>query len=240
MSKLGKQQRAAIEAVAQHFSATWEDGDDPPDAYLTIARKRIAVDVVIMKQRIAATPRLRFDRVALRLVRHLRDTLSASVPDGRTVIVTVTAPIRLPAKTAVALEDKARVVLARRPAQVEIKDTMHGNQVSVRLVKGGSTRSSKVIGFVHNPDVDPSGLLGLTQSLIESLGAKAAKGAPAKSAGDRWLVLACKDQLSDVAPYRQVYSQLSAGIEFKSILLVLAGGQIESLTGDRREGVPRS
>jgi hypothetical protein len=236
MSELRKQERAAIEAVARDFSATWERGEGPPDAYLTIAGKCIAVEVATIKQPIAGLggltkPRLRFDRVALGLVRRLQATLSESVPDGTTVIVTITAPIWLPSKTAAALEDNIRTYLARRSSQVEVKDTIHGNQIRVRLVKGGSRRTSKVIGFVHNPESDPEVLLDITQSLIECIGAKAGEGAPARSAGDRWLVLAGEDRLSQIEPYRQVYSQLSLPTGFKKILMVLAGGRIERLTG---------
>ena len=133
MSGLGKRERAALEAVARHFSATWEKGEAPPDAYLTIARKRIAVEVTTTKQRIAdqdglTKPRLRFDRVALGFVRRLQAALSASVPDGRTLILTITAPIRVPSKTAAALEDNIRTYIARQSAQGEAKHTIHGNQ----------------------------------------------------------------------------------------------------------------
>ncbi|MGA7153951.1 MAG: hypothetical protein WBY84_21495, partial [Pseudolabrys sp.] len=160
MSGVGKRERAALEAVARHFSATWEKGEAPPDAYLTIAGKRIAVEVTTTKLRIAergglTKPRLRFDRVALGFVRRLQAALSASVPDGRTLILTITAPIRAPSKTAAALEDNIRTYLARQSAQGEAKHTIHGNQIRVRLVKGGSRRTTKVIGFVHNPDSDP-------------------------------------------------------------------------------------
>src|SRR5262249_5743688 len=37
---LRKREQAAIEAVAGHFSATWEKGEGPPDAYIASARKR--------------------------------------------------------------------------------------------------------------------------------------------------------------------------------------------------------
>jgi hypothetical protein len=236
MTELRRHERAALEAIARHFSTTWEKGEDPPDAYLTIARKRIAVEVTTIKQRIAdrgrlAKPRLRFDRVALGLVRRLQATLCEFVPDGKTVILTIAAPIRVPSKTAAALEDKIRTYLARRSAQMEASDTIHGNQIRVRLVKGGSRRTSKVIGFVHNPDSDPEVLLGITHALIEGIGAKAGKRAPARFAGDRWLVLVCEDRLSHIEPYRQVYSRLSIGTDFKKILMVLAGGRIETLTG---------
>jgi len=236
MSGLGKRERAALEAVASHFSATWEKGEAPPDACLTIAGRRIAVEVTTTKQRIAdrsglTTPRLRFDRVALRFVRRLQEALSASVPDGRTLILTITAPIRVPAKTAAALEDNIRTRLARQSAQGEAKHTIHGNQIRVRLVKDGSGRTTKVIGFVHNPDSDPDVLFDITVSLIERIGAKARKSGLTGSAGERWLVLAGDDRFSQMETYRQVYAQLSIPTGFKKILMVLADGRIETLTG---------
>jgi hypothetical protein len=93
------------------FSATWEKGSDPPDAYITVAGKRVAVDITTLKRRgtglgNAAKPRLRFDRVATRLIERLQATPGESVPDGMTVLLTITAPIRLPSKTAASLEDK--------------------------------------------------------------------------------------------------------------------------------------
>ena len=208
MSGVGKRERAALEAVARHFSATWEKGEAPPDAYLTIAGKRIAVEVTTTKLRIAergglTKPRLRFDRVALGFVRRLQ----------------------------AALEDNIRTYLARQSAQGEAKHTIHGNQIRVRLVKGGSRRTTKVIGFVHNPDSDPDVLFDITLSLIERIGAKARTGAPARSAVDRWLVLAGDDRFSYIEPYRHVCSQLSIPTGFKKILVVLADGRIETMTG---------
>lgn len=237
MSKPGKQEQAAIESVARHFSATWEKGGGgSPDAYVTIAGTRIAVEVTAIEQRIAAQgdltkPRLRFDRVALRLVGALQAALSEFVPDGEAVILTVTAPIRLPSKTAAALETKVRDCLARRSAPVEAKDTICGNQIRVRLVTGVSRRMSKVIGFVHNPDSDPDVLLCLTQSLLQHIGAAADKRPPEKFTGDRWLVVADEDGLSHIETYRHIYSQLSPSTGFKKILMVLAGGRVETLAG---------
>ena len=237
MRRLGKQERAAIDAVARHFSATWENGDgESPDAYVTIAGKRTALDVAAIRQQVAepgdlTRPRLRFDRVVLRLVGGLRAALSEIVPDGEAVIVTVTAPIRLPSKTAAALEGKIRDRLARRSVPVDVRDTICGNRIRVRLVKGVSRRMSKVIGFVHNPDSDPDVLLHLTESLLRHIGAAADRRPPETFMGDRWLVVATEDGLPYIETYRQVYSQLSASTGFRTILMVLAGGRVETLTG---------
>jgi len=220
MRALRKQEQAAIEAVARHFSATWEMGKgDSPDAYVTVAGKRIAVNVTAIKQRGGALtkPSLRFDRVALAFIGRLQAALRGSVPDGEMVIVTITAPIWLASKTAAAVEDKIRVGLARRSAKLEVKDTIHGNQVRVRLVKGVPRRASKVIGFIHNPDSDPDVLLRLTQLLLRHIGTAAGKRTPKKFTGDRWLVLANEDGLSHTETYRQIHAQLSIPTGFKKI-----------------------
>jgi len=229
-----KPEKAAIEAVAKHFSATWERGENPPDTYFTIAGKRIAVEVTTVKQRVAgradlAKPGLRFDRVALRFVRRLQDALCEAVPDGKTMILTITAPIQMPSKTAAVLEDKIRTCLARRSVPAEAKDTIHGNGIKVCLVKNGFRRASKVVGFVHNPESDPDVLLDMTRSLIERIGAAAGKRAPARLSGDRWLVLANENGPSHIETYRHVYSQLSLPNDFKKILMVSAGGRVEAL-----------
>jgi hypothetical protein len=236
MSELKKQEQVAIEAVARHFSATWEKGEDPPDVYVEFAGQRIAVEVTTIKQRTPdqgplTKPRLRFDRVALGLLRSLQDALHESVTDGKIVILTITAPIRMPSKTAAALINKIQVYLAHRSEQVEATDTVHGNQIRVRLVKGASRKASKVIGFVHNPDTDPEVLLDLTQSLLDCIGTQAGERLPTGFGGDRWLVLANDDGLSHIETYRQVYSQLSIPTDFKKILMVLPGGRVETLTG---------
>jgi hypothetical protein len=174
---------------------------------------------------------LRFDRVALRFIKGLQVALHEAVPGGETVILTITAPIRLPSKTATTLEDKIRNRLAHRSAQLDLRDTIHGNQIRVRLVKSGATRASKVIGFVHNPDSDPEVLLGMTHSLLERIGAAAATPVPAGFAGDRWLVIINESGLSQGETYRQICSQLAIPTDFKKIVMVLADGRAESLAG---------
>ncbi len=237
MGKLGSQEHAAIEAVARHVSAKWETGGgDWSGGYLAIGGKRIAVNVAPISPEIAGRgaytkPRLRFDKVALRLVGDLREGLSPLVPDGEAVIVTCTAPIRLRAKTVAALECRIQAALSRRGPRAEIGETVHGNQVRVRFVTGASKRTAKVIGFVHNPESDPDVLLHLTEALLRSVGAAVDKPRPEKFAGDRWLVVVDDGGVGDIDTVRHVWAALSPPDDFKKVLLVLAGGRIETLAG---------
>ena len=243
MRDLKKQERAAIEAIARRFSATWEKGSDPPDAYIRVAGKRVAVDITTLKRRgtgqgNAAKPRLRFDKVATRLIERLQATLGETVPDGMTVLLTITAPIRLPSKTAASLEDKIQTLLGRGSPGGDEKDTIHGNRVRIRVLRGESERAPKMIGFVHNSDSDPLLLLNMTRELLELISAES--GRPARPtagrraprlAGDRWLVVISAGGISCLEAYRYIYSQLRMATDFKKILMVFGDGRVGMLKG---------
>jgi hypothetical protein len=237
MSELGKQEQTVVEAVVRHFFETWEGASpDSPDAYLTIAGKRIAVEVTAIERCMAgqggpSKPNLRFDKVVLRLVGGLRAALSEFVPSGQAVIVTITAPIRLAAKTSAQLESTVRDCLADCSAPAEVTDTIRGNRVRVRLVQGISGRMPKLVGFVHNPDTDPGVLLDLTQTLLQHIGTAADRRPPETFTGDRWLVIADENGLPLIEAYRHVCSQLPDAAGFSKILMVLAGGRVETLAG---------
>jgi len=229
---LGKKERDAIEAVARHFSATWEKGEGSSGAFLAIGRKRIAVEVATIKQRIAERPdkfRLRFDKVVFEVVGRLQADLSDAVPDGKVVIVTITAPIRLASKTTAMLEDRIRACLARKSARAEIKDTIHGNHIQIRVVKSGAAQSPKVIGLVHNPHPNPEMLLDMMQSVIQTIGAAASDWAPVRSAKGRWLVVVDEGGFPHLETYRRIYEQLSIPTDFEKILMVFAGGRVAAL-----------
>ena len=229
MSDLKKQEQTAIEAVARRFSAKWEKSGD---TYIAIAGKRVALDIATLKRRTgqgnAAKLRLRFDKVATRLIERLQATLGETVPNGITVLVTITAPIRLPSKTAAALEDKIQTLLARALPSRDKKDTIHGNRVQIRFLRGESRGAPKVIGFVHNSDSDPLLLLDMTCELLE-LSERRLTGGRRGRLADRWLVVMSAGGSSSLQAYRTIHSQLRTATSFEKILMVFGDGRVEML-----------
>ena len=233
MGHLKKQQRTAIEAVARRFVATWEKGSASHDAYLVVAGKRVAVDITTFKRRgqgNTAKPRLRFDKVATRLMERLQAAVGKTVPHGMTVLLTITAPIRLPSKTAAALEDKIRTLLGRRSPGRDEKCTIHGNRVRIRFLRNESERAPKMIGFVHNSDADSLLLLNMTGELLELVNTGAGKRAP-RFAGERWLVALSAGGISGLVAYRYICSQLHMATDFKKIVMVFDDGRVGMLAG---------
>jgi hypothetical protein len=110
--------------------------------------------------------RLRFDKVALRLVNSVKAAARNMVPDGQAVIFTIAAPIRHPAKTSAALEALVRDGL---PGHA-FSGCIHGNQVRIRLLTGVQVKTPRVLGFVHNPQSDAGAILGLAESRLRARG----------------------------------------------------------------------
>jgi hypothetical protein len=203
-------------------------GDGGAERHITVGGKRVALSVVPLAYRDdgGGKPRLRFDKVAIRLTEQLQTKLDEAVRDGMMALVSVTAPIRLASKTAAAIEQKARALLAGRISQADEFDTIHGNQVRIRSVEVRRKVASRVIGFVHNPESDPRTLFDMTSALLQAFSdAQASR----KSAGERWLVLRTGAPLSHLGAYRYIFCQLGMASAFQKILMVFADGPVETL-----------
>ena len=184
-------------------------------SYLKINGRRVEVKPARFKG--GKEPRLRFDRTAVGFIKRLQASLAEAVPGGQTVIVTITAPIRQDSKTGAALEDRIRTLLAARRSQ--LRATIFGNRVQVHVLKGGASRTSKLIGFVHNPERNPFLLFDLTRFLLACIGSNK-RG----HRGGRWLVIAHKNEAAPIETLRQVCLALRARTVFKRILLVSSNG----------------
>jgi len=120
------------------------------------------VEREIIAQVRTAKLRLRFDKVALRLVGGLKAALASVVPEGQTVVFTITAPIRLPGKTAIALEAMMR---SERP-DTERREIIHDNQVRIRRSREVPKHMPRVLGFVHNAESDAGAILALAEARL--------------------------------------------------------------------------
>lgn len=241
MSELRKEQQFAIGAVSRHFSATWQSGDGPPDAYMTVGGRRIALDVAVIAQqrpvrKRVAKARLREDVVTRRVLCHIESALRAHVPDGKTIILTLGAPIRVPNKLLAALTDTLLTYLGSGAEETEEKKSILGNRVRFRVLNDNSKWKAKVIGFVFSGDPEPGILASAMRSLHDEIAAKAKTRMPERFVGDRWLVLGNDHWIADIKTYRRAYSQLSPPHNFRRILMLLDGGRVEDLGGDLSAG----
>ena len=116
---------------------------------------------------------LRFDRVAVSVLGEMRAFVEGAAPAGVVVLATLTAPIRLPARTAEALTGQIGALLARPAAGGDLSLSVHGNAARLRLVgtpAGVVLPGSGFVGFVHNPSAPADRLLDLAEAWVRGLG----------------------------------------------------------------------
>jgi hypothetical protein len=232
MSERKQAQQSVIETVAKHFATTWETAEGPPDAYLEVRGQKVALDVALIaplgaRQKPAAKARLREDKVAQRVLRDIGAALHAQVPDGKAVILTLGAPIKLPNKLVAALASLLLSYLKTGAAEVDQKKTILGNRVRFRVTS--AKWATKVIGFVFTGDPAPGILANTLRSLHDEIALKAKIRLPKKFTGDRWLVLHSDHWIADIKTYRNALSQLSPPHDFSEILMVFDRGRVEPL-----------
>jgi hypothetical protein len=160
--------------------------------------KGVAVKAQVPRGSTMVPPRLRFDKVVLRVFSDLRTALNGEVPGGVTVVITLTAPIRLASKTTAAIETNVREMLGKRGAGSTRAKTIEGNEVRIEVIRGAKTATSPLVGFVHNRDSDPTILFSLTRALLRC------------AATSRVLRVEIADESRWIKTYEQVCAELFA------------------------------
>jgi len=172
---------------------------------------------------------LRFDKVVIRLRDRLRAFCDQTVPPGTTVVVTVTAPIRLAARTAASIEERINQCVDRGRGGPDMRDTVHGNQVRIRALSGGSDRVSRLVGFVHNSETSAARLMDIASEVFDLVEA-ASRGRARRKAGQREPIRVSAAASSWLDAYRHAYAQLTAGRLADGTRIVFPDGQVETLS----------
>ena len=108
---------------------------------------------------------LRFDKVAVRLLISLKT--SVDIPKGRAVLWTITAPIKLPAKTEIEISQQMNNILESSVRNEDFQSTICQNQIHIRVIDLPANQVDRIVGFVHNPESSSKQLLDLaTQWLL--------------------------------------------------------------------------
>lgn len=130
--------------------------------------REIAEAIAVAGDTTASRLGLRFDRIVVRVLDHLKLFVDANAPEGLTVLLTLTAPVRAPKKMAVALEREIAALLQNGCPEAERSIVLHGNRAELRLVERAPTLGQELLGFVHNPDVDAVVILNLAERWLRS------------------------------------------------------------------------
>ena len=201
---------------------------------MTVGRRRVALDVAVIAERRpgqkhVAKARLREDVVARRVLRDMEAALRDHVPDGKAIILTLGAPIKVPSQLVNSLTSVLLKYLKSGADEIEEKKTILGNRIRFRVLRDGSMWNTKVIAFVFSGDPEPGILANAMHSMLDEISARANTPMPEGFSGERWLILANERWIADPKTYRWAFSRATSPRGFKRILMLFKGGRVEDL-----------
>lgn len=221
-------EKFCIDAVVASVGGKWSEGENPPDAYLSIGNDNIAVEISTLTQHVSDhnggfKPRLSEDSTAIRLCNELDEQLKNQVPAGRTVLLILSAPINSVRKLKPKLgEEIMALVESAGETDVTVEREILGNAITIHHFPEDRPSGKKVVGVVQNEKSNADILANARAILADRIVVKAQKCNSLISRGPVWLALFNDYWLADIDTYRQAIAQISPEHPFEKILIVSA------------------
>ncbi|MCF6250689.1 MAG: hypothetical protein L3J75_05360 [Methylococcaceae bacterium] len=151
---LREDEKFVARALCEHFSGSWQEGEDPPDIYISYDEKKIAVEISTLTQHVINDagkfmPRLSQDTSVIRVCEELDLELRNDIPDEFYIIITLFSPI-IKARKFKELLKKQIILLARRNKKLDKVIEIYGVEIRVHIVSGRRESGKKIIGIIPN------------------------------------------------------------------------------------------
>lgn len=214
------------------YGGSWQPGANPPDAILMLGKLAISVEITTLMQPIpdakkgGTRSRYSDEASALRMIDALKVALKDQVPESRTVILTLRAPIDDVRTTTTQLQAVLAGYLASGN-DVEAVEEICGNEINVRIVAYQGRDDEKIHGVVAHRNSSPDILRNALSTLADRVAVKAAKCQ--SLTGPVWLALLNDYWLADAGTYRQALEMHAPAHPFEKILLVMGNGAVTEL-----------
>lgn len=231
-SSLREDEKFVIEALCASYGGTWRIGEDPPDAYMSLTKNEVAVEISILTQHVVsksgkAVPRLSQDTGVLRLCDEINEELKNGIPAGVYVLLTISAPLNKIRQTKADLINEIKEFAQQKKPKNQVLE-INQNKVKIQLILGDRPFGNKVIGIVPNQNSSPDILANVLYILSERISDKATK---CRDIVHRplWLALFNDYWLAEADTYELAMEKLSVAHPFDKICLVMGNKEIHTL-----------
>ncbi len=244
VTMLRHDEKFCINAVVASVGGKWSEGENPPDAYLSIGNDNIAVEISTLTQYVkdhngGSKPRLSEDSTAIRVCNELDEELKNQVPAGRTVLLILSAPIHRARKLKPKLGEEIMALVERAgEADVTVEREILGNAITIHHFPEDRPSGKKIVGVVQNEKSDADILANAKAILADRIAVKAQKCNSLVSSGPVWLALFNDYWLADIDTYRQAMAQISSEQPFEKILIV-SGNRSVTVLYEKHNNAPQ-
>lgn len=211
---------------------TAQEGEDPPDIYLTIKDKKVAVEItrlspVSFDQDGTVQNRYSQDYFGINLCDELDSKLKAMVPPEIDVILTVYVPVGNTRKYKKQLCEYLKNKLESGVTVGDGKEVeFSGSKVRISFVPHRSHSQKKIVGLIVNNNSNAHILSNAGVILAGRILDKVKKCNNIQHQGSKWLALFNDYWLADHETNAQALNNISVKHDFESILVISDTGQV--------------
>ena len=223
---------AVVEFLGGPSFATVSDGNDPPDAYLTLGEARVGLEVTLLSQFTLESDgtlrnRATEDFCGLRLLDELNATIGPLLANDTSLLVGLRVPVSNAARFKKGLNEWVREI-AMAPAQTtQLERDIDGSKTSVSVIPSRPS-GKRILGFVVNKN--SSADIGLNARLVLEDRIRTKNKICAELPRPVWLAVLNDYWLADADCYVEVYRELKLTHCFERIFLVAGNGAVSELT----------
>lgn len=226
-------ERLVVEAIAQRYGATWRDGEDPPDAYVSIEGQEILLEVTQLSEQVQVAgeqvPRRTHDASGIRILSELNNSLEPDFPSNRCIVLILNMPVENPRVFKRELVNELRRMIAGAP-NGDVELTIGNSIVQVRFLDR-NPGDKAVTGAVSNSAASPYIVGNVKLSLKDRVLVKEQICSALKFQGACWLGLYNDYFLADERTYQQALAELNLQHSFEKIFLVSDTGVVFDIGG---------
>jgi len=226
------------DCLVKHFGpniSKAQEGEDPPDIYLTINNKKIAVEItrltpISFNQNGVTQNRYTQDCFADNLIKEFDSKLKDRIPLGIDISLTFSVPVTNPRKYKKILFKYLTKKLEEGVTVGEVAEVeLSGSKVRVSFIPHMDQSLKKIVGIIENKGSNPDVLKNAKVILEERILDKVEKCERIQSQGLKWLALFNDYWPANYNTYARALSNISVKHDFESIFIISDEGQVNRI-----------
>jgi hypothetical protein len=212
----------ALDALVSKFGGEYSKGDEPPDAYLVIDGKKIAVEVSMLVERVnengVIRSRLSDDAPVSRISDELEKKIGNKVPENKWIFLVLPSPIKGMSKFKKELTKIILELISENTKEKEVK--IFDNLVSIYLYENRLKADKKFVQAISTRYAS-SNIHDNCQLLLQDrINVKNKKCKKGEDADEYWLALLNSYWQADFESYKRAYKSLEIEHNFNKICLI--------------------
>jgi hypothetical protein len=212
-----------------------QEGEDPPDIYLTINEEKIGVEItqlspVSFDENGVMQNRNTEDSFGANLCNDLNVKLRNEIPKEIDIVLAIHVPVENPRKYKKELKKQLETII-EKGTSVGNKYSLKvlGHRVDITIIPNRSYSEKKIAGIIVNDNSIPHILSNAEAILADRIQDKVEKCKNIPHKGKKWLALLNDYYLADNDTYSQAIKNISVEHNFEKIYLILGDGSVNKL-----------